>query len=304
MRGKVAVITGASSGIGAALARLLGRQGIHTVIAARREDRLRVVAREVEKLFPPSASTLPAVTVVPCDLTDRRQAEHLIATTISAYGRLDILVNNAGRGHFGSIEDTTDEVLEQMFRVNVYPLWYTTRPALVQMKAQQSGHIINIASIAGKLGFPYNSAYVAAKHAVVGFTHALRLEVLGTGIHATAVCPAGVKTPWAEVTEGGDMLAFFSRSGPAIKRIAAERHLPLPAIEGVQTPERVAEQILECLRNPVAEVFTHRGTHELVIDAARSRENVEHQYLAVALGEREAYEEMTTEERRVKSKGG
>lgn len=291
LRDRVAVITGASSGIGAALARLLGREGVHVVLAARRKELLEAVAAEIDDAFP-APSGAPTALVHPCDVSNRRQAEDLVARTIQTYGRIDILVNNAGRGHFGSVEDTTDDVIESMFRVNVFPLWYTTRPALVHMKARRRGHIVNIASIAGKLGYPYNSAYVAAKHAVVGFTHALRMELLETGIHATAVCPAGVKTPWAATTEGGDMLSFFSRSGAAIKRIAAERHLPLPSLEGVQTVERVAEQIRDCLRAPTAELYTHRGTLELVAKAAASLEDLEREYLAVVLGEREAYEAM------------
>ena len=147
------------------------------------------------------------------DVTIRADAEALIARTVDRHGRIDILVNNAGRGHCGSVEDTTDEVIEHMFATNVYSLWYTTRPALLHMRKQKSGHIINVSSIAGKLGYPYNSAYVAAKHACVGFTHALRSELMETGIHASVVCPAGVKTDWASSTEGGDMLQFFSRSG-------------------------------------------------------------------------------------------
>lgn len=285
LTGKIAIVTGASSGIGAALSRVLAREGGTVVLAARRIDRLHDLAEQIR------ASGGRAI-VHPVDITVKAEAEHLIHQTVHDLGRLDILVNNAGRGHFASIEDTTDEMIHNMFRVNVYALWYTVRPALKYMKQQNAGHIINVASMAGKLGYPYNSAYVAAKHAVVGFTMALRQELFETGIHATVVCPAGVKTDWAATTEGGSMLPLFSESGPFIKQIAAERGISLPPIEGVIAPEVVAEKILECIYHPVAELYTHRGSKEFVELAARDREAAERHQLPVVLGERIVYEKV------------
>jgi NAD(P)-dependent dehydrogenase (short-subunit alcohol dehydrogenase family) len=282
LKKKVAVITGASSGIGSALALLLAREGASVVLAARRADRLRGLEATLRAEGHEALAHR-------CDVTRRGEAEELIARALSVYGRLDILVNNAGRGNFASVEDTTDEMIRTMFEVNVYSLWYTTRPALRQMRSQGSGHIINVASIAGKIGFPYNSAYVAAKHACVGFTQALRLELLETGIHASVVCPAGVLTDWAASTEGGPILEMFSQSGPLIKKIAAERGIPIPPVEGVVPPETVAKAILECIRHPVAEVYTHRGSHEFALLAAGEWEEAERRQLPAALGEREIY---------------
>jgi len=185
LKGKVAIITGASSGIGAALALQISREGASVILAARRREKLEQLAAEITRA---GQVALP----ITADVTKRADAEMLVRTAVERFGRVDILVNNAGRGHFASVEDTTDEMIRSMFELNVYPLWYTTRPALTQMKKQGSGHIINIASMAGKIGYPYNSAYVAAKHACVGFTHALRMELMETGIHATVVCPAAV----------------------------------------------------------------------------------------------------------------
>jgi len=278
----VTVITGASSGIGAALARRLAREGHRLVLAARREDRLAALEQELR-------TSGAAVLAVRCDVTNRAEAEGLIERTAREFGRIDVLVNNAGRGHFSSVEDTTDEMIENMFAVNVYALWYTTRPALTHMRRQGSGHIINIASIAGKIAFPFNSAYVAAKHACVGFTHALRLELAETGIHASVVCPAGVLTEWATATEGGSIVEMFSESGPEVKRIAAERGAKLPPIEGVITPEAVAEAIVSCIRRPVAEVYTHKGAREFVVLSAQSREEAEQYQIPVVLGERAVY---------------
>jgi len=287
LQGKVAVITGASSGIGAALAQRLAREGVSVVLAARRWEKLEDIATAACEAAGPSAKVLP----LRCDVTDRSQCERLIATAIREFGRLDILLNNAGRGHFASIEDTTDEMIQSMFAVNIFPLWYTTRPALRQMKHQGNGHIVNIASIAGKIGLPFNSAYVAAKHAVVGFTHALRLELAETGIHATVVIPASVLTEWASVTEGAPMLPMFSVSGPIIEKIAEERGVSLPPIEGVITAESVAEKIVACLHHPVAEVYTHRGSHEFVVLSARDREQAERHQIPAVIGERGVYEQ-------------
>ena len=283
--GKVAIITGASSGIGAALAVQLSREGAAVILAARRKERIEKLAGEISG---GGFTALP----VQADVTRRPDAEMLLRTAIERYGRLDILVNNAGRGHFASVEETTDEMIRSMFELNVYSLWYTTRPALVQMKKQGSGHIINIASLAGKLGYPFNSAYVAAKHACVGFTHALRMELLETGIHATVVCPAGVLTDWAGATEGGSMLPFFSESGPLIRKIAAERQIALPSIEGAISADQVAGQIVKCIYAPVAELYTHRGSAEFVRRVADDRAEAEKHQLPVVLGERVAYDRL------------
>lgn len=286
-QGKVAVITGASSGIGAALAHRLAREGVNVVLAARRRERLEQVASRARA----EAQFSAKVVAVGCDVTEHPQAEQLIATAVREFGKLDILVNNAGRGHLASIEDTTDEVIQSMFAVNVFSLWYTTRPALRQMRHQGSGHIINLASMAGKIGFPFNSAYVAAKHAVVGFTHALRLELAETGIHASVVIPAGVVTEWASVTEGGPMLPLFSAAAPVIKKIAEERGVSLPPIEGVLTAEAIVDKIVACLQHPVAEVYTHRGSHEFVVLSARDHEQAERHQIPVVVGERTVYEQ-------------
>lgn len=285
LTGKVAIVTGASSGIGAALAELLAKEGATVVLAARRKEQLDSLADRI-RMNGGQAYTHR------CDVTVREFAEGLIDSTVEQCGRIDILVNSAGRGHLASVEDTTDEMIEHMFAVNAFSLWYTTRPALRYMKQQQSGHIINIASMAGKLGHPYNSAYVAAKHACVGFTHALRMELVETGVHASVVCPAGVLTAWALETEGGPILPLFSESGPIIKRIAAERGISLPPIEGVLPPNVVAQKILECIYNPVAEVYTHKGSKEFAVLAAQEREKAELHQLPVALGEREVYGKM------------
>jgi len=285
LKGKAAVVTGASSGIGKVLALRLASEGVTVVLGARRKEELDRIVHEVKEQGGEGRA-------VRCDVTVTAEAEHLIGTCLDAFGKIDILINNAGRGHFASVEDTTDEVIERMFAVNTFALWYTTRPALREMKRQGSGHVINVASMAGKVGYPFNSAYVAAKHACVGFTHGLRNELVETGIHASVVCPAGVLTDWANATEERSMLPFFSASGPVIKRIAAERGISLPPVEGVLPADRVADSIIRCLENPVPEVFVQAGSEEFVRALATDRSRTERHLLPVFLGERSVYEEM------------
>ena len=283
LQDSVAVITGASSGIGAATARLLGSQGATIILAARRKERLDAVAAEVKQ------AGGKALTVL-CDVTVKADAEELIHRTVREFGRIDILINNAGRGHLSSLEDTTDDMIRHMFELNVFALWYATRPALGYMRKEGKGHILTIASMAGKVGFPFNSAYVAAKHAAAGFTYALRTELLGTDIHASVVYPGSVRTDWADATEGRPMKPLFSESGPIVKRIAAELGVGLPKIEGVIPPERVAEAILACVQHPTADVYTHEGSREYALLAARDREKAEEMQLPIVMGEREVYE--------------
>jgi len=285
LKEKVAVITGASSGIGASLGKLLAQEGATVVLAARREDKLREIEQQIRAIGQRSLA-------IQCDVTIKEEAEQLIHRTVNEFDRIDILVNNAGRGHFASVEDTTDEMIASMFAVNVFSLWNTTRPAIAYMKKQGSGHVINVASMAGKLGYPYNSAYVAAKHACVGFTHALRLELLETGVHASVVCPGGVLTDWASVTEGGPMLPLFSEAGPVIKQIAADRGIHLPPVEGVLSADVVARKMLECIYHPTAEVYTHRGSKEFAILAGQNREEAEKHQIPVVLGERAVYRKL------------
>jgi short-subunit dehydrogenase len=280
--GKIAVITGASSGLGEALSLALARQGCHVVLVARRAGRLEAIADRIR-------SAGGTATVLPADVSVRREAEEMMAKAIGIRQRLDILVNNAGRGHLGLVEETTDDVVRSIFGVNVFSLWNCTGPAVLQMKRQGSGRIVTVASMAGKVGYALNSAYVAAKHAAVGFTHALRQELVGTNIVVSVVCPSGITTDFASVTEGGKMRTLFSTSGPAIKRIAVDRGTPLPAIEGVISPEEAADRIVASLDSTDAEIYTHRGSQEFVRLGATDPDKAAAMLLPITEGELEAY---------------
>ena len=115
------------------------------------------------------------------------------------------------------------------------------------------------------------------------------MELLGTNINASVICPAGVKTDWASVTEGAPMLPLLSESGPVVKRIAAERKVALPDIEGVISPERVAASIWDCILHPVPEVFTHTGSKEFAEIASHDRAKAERMQAPIVEGEREVY---------------
>jgi short-subunit dehydrogenase len=279
-----AVITGASSGIGEALAIALGELGAKVALIARRKERLEAVAEKVRK-----AGGTPLV--LQADVAAKEDIQSAMKQAIEEFGGIDILVNNAGRGNLASIEDTTPEQLESIFGVNVYSLWYTTAIALPVMKKQGSGHIMNVSSVVGKVAFPMNSAYISAKHATVGFTAALRTELQETGVEASVVCPAGVETEWAVVTEGGPIADIFVGGIQRSQAIAEERGIPRAPLTGMMSAAAVAEIMLEAIRNPrKPDVFTHNGTEVEAILAETDRRAVENQMLPLYLGMRQEYE--------------
>ncbi len=280
------MITGASGGIGAALALELARAGAKVGLCARRGEKLEEVADAVR-------SAGGEAYVAATDVSDRQQAENATRAVIDHFGGIDILVNNAGRGNLASVEDTSDEQLESMFALNVYALWYTTGVALPVMRKQGRGHIINIASVAGKMAFPFNSAYVAAKHACVGFTAALRSELIGSGVDATVICPAGVSTEWAGQTEGGDFGALFASGMRRSREVAARLDQGLAPLAPMMSAKEIALIIAECIRQPPAgDVFTHPGTQEQAIAAATNRREIEQMFAPLYIGMREAYDQV------------
>jgi short-subunit dehydrogenase len=281
----VILITGASSGIGRSLALALAGRTARLALVARRLPLLEAVRDEVERR---GGMAIP----LPCDITDRGEFEGAVERTIEQYGRLDVLVNNAGRGHFAYIEETPDDQIESIFRVNVFSLWYGTAAALRHMRSRGSGHIINMSSMAGKIGYPANAAYVAAKHATVGFTRALRSELAGTGIEATVVCPAGTLTEWATVTEGGPMLDLFEYEGRRGAEIARERGIPPPPSVPLLDPDTVAEAIAHVIEHPVPELSPPPGARDLALDFERDQRATERLLEPYWLANREGYEKV------------
>lgn len=185
--GKVAVVTGASSGIGEATAEALAAAGASVVIAARREERLQGLRQRIEKA---GARAM----VIQCDVTDEQQAHELIRTANEEFGHVDILVNNAGVMLLSKVEKGLSDEWRQMFDVNVLGLLYVTDAAIEIMKEQGSGHIVNISSVAGRRSNPMTGVYSGTKYAVNAVSEALRGELAGEGIRVTIVEPGAVAT--------------------------------------------------------------------------------------------------------------
>ncbi len=235
-----AIVTGASSGIGEATARRLARDGMRLTLAARRQDELERVAREIE------AGGGQAL-IAPTDVRDRAAIHRMVQATLDRWGRVDVLINNAGLGYSAQVVDLDPDQLRDQVSVNLVAVIECAQAVLPAMIRQESGHIINVASIAGLVGLPGSSVYSATKSAVISFSDALRREVRDAkrGIQVTALCPGFVATNFS----------------PRLKKIAEgrpdARRARLRAIEsraqrlpGVMRAEYVADRIAEIIRRP------------------------------------------------------
>ena len=188
--GKVAVVTGASSGIGEATAEALAAEGASVVVAARREDRL---SELVERINGNGGKALP----VAADVADEGQAHELIQRAKSEFGRVDILVNNAGVMQLSAVEKGLSDEWRRMFDVNVLGLLYATDAAVAVMKEQGSGHLVNVSSVAGRRSRATTGVYSGTKFAVNAISEALRQELLEDNIRVTIVEPGAVATELA-----------------------------------------------------------------------------------------------------------
>lgn len=282
----VIVITGASSGIGRALALQLAERGAKLALLARRADLLKSVAEES------SAAGASDVLTITCDVADRSSFRKAIEEILEKFGYVDVLLHNAGSGHFAYLEETPEEHLEKVFGVNVFALWHGTAPLLPAMRARGSGHIITVSSFAGTFPFPANAVYIAAKHAAVGFSRALRAELVGSGINVSVVLPAGTATDWANVTEGGSMLPLFEYEGSRSGEIAAQREIDLPQMPTLLPAEDVARQIVELIQQPQPELYTHPGTHKLACQYVEDPQGMGERLEPFWLASREGYEKI------------
>jgi short-subunit dehydrogenase len=215
----VAVVTGASSGIGRATAEALARGGASVVVAARRQDRLAEVVAGIE-------SAGGRALAVPCDVGDWGQVQSLGERVREAFGRCDILVNNAGVPGGGQFVKLSIEQIEQVVRTNYLGVLYCTREFLPGMLDARRGHVVNVASLAGRFAIPGSSVYTSTKHAVVAFSESLHFEMAPRGVRVTSVNPGVVAT---ETFPHRDMAKKGSRL--------------------LMKPERVAEVIVRVVRS-------------------------------------------------------
>jgi NADP-dependent 3-hydroxy acid dehydrogenase YdfG len=181
LEGKVALVTGASRGVGAAVARALAREGVSLGLASRSGDDL----------------GLDGVVAGPADVRRPADMERIVGETVERFGRLDIVVANAGVGAYGPFLDLDPEHLEEIVDVNVKGTLYTVRAALPHLLAAGEADVVTLASVAGLRGLPLEAVYCASKSAQVGFTRSLDHELRERGVRCTNVCPGGVATDFA-----------------------------------------------------------------------------------------------------------
>lgn len=184
---KVWFVTGCSTGFGRALATELLEQGYRVVVTARNPAQVAdiVYGKEDRAL------------TIQLDVTKQEDIDAAVQTVMDTWGRIDVLVNNAGIGYFGALEESDEAEIRKMFEINVFGLAHMTKAVLPVMRAQRSGHILNISSIGGLTAYPALSFYHATKFAVDGMSESLSKEVAPLGIKVTIICPSGFRTDWA-----------------------------------------------------------------------------------------------------------
>jgi short-subunit dehydrogenase len=242
----VVVITGASGGIGAAIAKRLGRDGKRLVLAARREDHLRTVAADAESLG------AAAVIIVPTDVTKRDDVMRLRDEAIKAFGQIDVWINNAGRGITRPVLDLTDADLDDMIAINLKSALYGIQAAVPHFIERGKGHLINVSSFLARVPLAtYRSAYSASKAALNSLTANLRMDL-------------GVKYPNIRVSlvMPGVVATEFADNAKTPEEIRPDRQ-GRTAAGAVQTADEVADSIAGVISNPVPEMYTNPASSEL-----------------------------------------
>lgn len=230
VQGKTALITGASSGIGRACAKLFARQGARLILTARSEDKLTEVVREVS---PAKAAVIPA------DLRDPHSLADLCNQAMDRFPAIDILINNAGVGLYAPSFDSPPETVRNLFELNLLAPVELTRRLLPAIPS--GGVVVNVSSIAGKVPLPWLTLYSASKYALNAYSDGLRMELAPTGIHVMCVCPGYVETPFRE-----NVL-----QGRIPEKVAGQRRFMI-------TAEQCAEAILDGLRRGKRTIVTPR----------------------------------------------
>ncbi|HEY6557781.1 MAG TPA: SDR family NAD(P)-dependent oxidoreductase [Polyangiaceae bacterium] len=234
-----AVLTGASRGIGVYIARALAREGVNLVLAARSAAPLAELAQELARQGVQALA-------MPLDLGDTNALDGFASRCEAELGPIDILINNAGVEQNGAFVDFSPADIESMLHIDLAAPLLLTQKFLARMIERGRGHIVNIASLAGKSATPYNVPYSAAKGGLIAFTHSLRAELRDTGVSASVVCPGFV-------SEVG-MYASKKRN----------HGLQEPAMLGTSSPEQVASAVVRALREDVLEILVNPGPMRLM----------------------------------------
>lgn len=226
MENKIVIITGASSGIGAATALRLARDGHRLTLAARRVERLEQTAIQVQAL---GGEAL----VVQADVCNRDDIQHMVQATLERWGRIDVLVNNAGVGNEPPFSEMAPGEIEQRIHTNLIAVIDCAQAVLPVMLRQRAGHIINVSSIAGLIATPGSALYCASKFGVIGFSDALHRDLLGTGVRVSAFCPGFTPTEISPILQAH-----------------AEGRPDAPYVPGLMPVSYVADQIARLIRRP------------------------------------------------------
>ena len=240
LRGRTALVTGASRGLGPHIARALADEGMNLVLSARSRAGLEATADEARTRGVQAA-------VVPADVADPASREALVREAERAFGGVDVLVNNAGIESTFSYHKLPHEEIERVLAVNLTAPMLLTRLALPPMLERRRGHIVNIASLAGKQGPAYNEPYAATKAGLIGFTQSLRAGYRGTGVSASVVCPGFVR-------EAGMFADARTRVGRDPSRVL-----------GTTTPQAVARAVVRCIRRDLPEALVNPGPTRLLM---------------------------------------
>jgi short-subunit dehydrogenase len=229
LSGKNIIITGASSGLGEKIAYEVAKNGGRPILIARRIEQLRTISEAIERQY---SVTCPYFQL---DIQKIEEIEEIMQRIADEVGSIHVLINNAGFGVFDHVVDINLDEMKSMFELNVFGLIVATKAVLPRMLENNEGHIINVASQAGKLATPKSSVYAATKHAVLGFTNSLRMELMKTNIHVTAVNPGPIRTKFFDTAD---------KSGSYVKNV--ERYM--------LEPDFVAKKIVDAINSSKREI--------------------------------------------------
>lgn len=251
LKGKVIWLTGASSGIGEALAYALAKEGVKLIISARREDELKRVASSLTSNF---GLTEMDLLILPLDLADESNFEAKKNEVLKKFGRVDVLINNGGVSQRSLAKDTTVEVDRRIFEINFFGTVALTKLLLPVFVKQKEGLVVTITSAVGKFGSPWRSGYSASKHALHGFFDSLRAEMHDDGIRVLLVCPGFIQTNVSHnaLTGTGDKLGSMDK-----------------ATANGLTAEECAGQIISAIKSDKEEIVVAKFKERFAVFAKR-----------------------------------